>query len=200
MKKMSFTTMIVAMVMMIVCAGTVNAQDKFVTFGVKGGANLSSYSGDIKNTNYVFKYQFGVTADIALTDHLYVVTGLDFQTKGTKVDSKINKDTKYNPMYLQLPVHAAYKFDIAPSMRFVVEAGPYIAYGIGGKMKGDRKVDIFGDDKFKRFDFGLGAGIGLEYKMIAVKAGYDFGLINVSDAKGVKARNQNAYLTLGYRF
>ncbi len=198
---MSLTTMVAA-VMMIVCAGTINAQDKFVTFGVKGGANLSSYSGDINDTKYVFKCQFGAIVDLAFTDHLYIVTGLDFQTKGTKVEPKKGKDIKYNPMYLQIPVHAAYKFDIAPRTRFVVEAGPYISYGIGGKMKGNEKVNIFGDDRLNRFDFGLGAGIGLEYQHVAIKGGYDFGLIDISDVNKVKVKvkNQNAYLTLGYRF
>lgn len=200
MKKMNLKTMAVAMSALFVFAGSVSAQDSFLTLGIKGGANLSNYSGDIDDNKYVFKYQFGITADMALTDNFYLITGLDFQTKGAKSKPDVGQEVKFNPMYLQIPVHAAYKFDIATDTRFVVEAGPYFAYGIGGKMKGEEKHNIFKDDRFKRFDLGLGAGIGVEYKMFALKGGYDFGLLDISDMSGIKARNHNAYLTLGYRF
>lgn len=200
MKKRIFT-LLSAMVALVIGTGTLNAQDKFLTLGVKAGTNLSSFNGDINKTNYVFKYQFGVTADLAFTENFYVITGLDLQTKGTKSKPKNSYNIKYNPMYLQIPIHAAYKFDIAPKNKFVVEAGPYLAYGISGKMKGGgEKVNIFGDDRFKRFDFGLGAGVGVELNKFVIKGGYDFGLVDICDVKGVKARNHNAYLTLGYHF
>ncbi|HCO66234.1 MAG TPA: PorT family protein [Dysgonomonas sp.] len=197
--KKRISTLVLAMSALIVCTGSIKAQD--VTFGVRGGANLSSMNGDVPKTKYVFKYQIGATVDVGFTDNFYLITGLDLQTKGTKSKPKDGTEVKYNPMYLQIPVHAAYKFDVAPQGRLVVEAGPYVAYGISGKMKGGgEKVNFFGDDRFKRFDFGLGAGIGYEYSHFVVKGGYDFGLIDISDVKGVKARNHNAYLTVGYRF
>lgn len=199
--KKKISTLMLTMTLLVVGNGVIHAQDKPLTLGVKAGANLSSFSGDINKTNYVFKYQFGVTADLALTNNLYVITGLELQTKGTKSKPKGEAHVKYNPMYLQLPVHAAYKFDIARNTRFVVEGGPYIAYGLGGKVKGGgEKMNIFGDERFKRFDFGLGAGVGVEFNKIVVKGGYDFGLVDVCKVKGMKARNQNAYLTLGYHF
>lgn len=199
--KKRISTLVLAVTAMVVCSGSVSAQDKFATFGVKAGGNFSSFSGDINKTNYVFKYQFGITADLALTENFYVITGIDLQTKGTKTKPKGAANVKYNPMYLQVPVHAAYKLNIGNNLKFVGEAGPYVAYGISGKVKGDgHKFNIFGDDKLKRFDFGVGAGVGVELGNIVVKGGYDFGLLNISDTKGTKIRNQNAYLTLGYHF
>lgn len=199
--KKRFSTWVLAMTALVICTGTVNAQDKFATFGIKGGANLSSMSGDIKKTDYVFKYQFGITADLALTENVYIITGLDLQTKGTKSKPHGAADVKYNPMYLQLPVHAAYKLDISNNNRLVFEAGPYVAYGISGKMKSDgHKVNIFGDDRFKRFDMGIGTAVGVEFGSIVVKGGYDFGLLDVCKISGVKARNHNAFVTLGYHF
>lgn len=199
--KKKISTLILTAAILVMGTGVTYAQDKPVTLGVKAGGNLSSFSGDINKTKYVFKYQFGVTADLALSENLYVITGLELQTKGTKSEPKGLPETKYNPMYLQLPVHAAYKLNIGPGTRFVMEAGPYVAYGISGKIKEDgEKINIFGDHRFKRFDFGVGAGIGLEFNKIVVKGGYDFGLVDICKVNGVKARNQNAYLTLGYHF
>ena len=197
--KKRISTLVMGMIALVICTGNLNAQD--ITLGVKGGANFSSFGGDIKKTDYVFKYQVGATLDIGFTENFYIITGLDLQTKGTKSKPKGASSVKFNPMYLQVPIHAAYKFDIAPKTRFVAEAGPYLAYGIAGKMKSDgEKVDIFHDDRFKRFDLGLGAGVGIELDKFVVKGGYDFGLLDISDVKGVKTRNHNAYLTVGYHF
>lgn len=199
--KKRVSTLILAMTALVICSGSVHAQDKFATFGVKGGANVSSMGGDIKKTDYVFKYQFGVTADLAFTENWYLITGLDLQTKGTKSKPHGSAEMKYNPMYLQMPVHAAYKFNVADNTKLVFEAGPYVAYGISGKMKGGgTKVNIFGDDKFKRFDMGAGAAVGVELSKFVIKTGYDFGILDVCDIKGVKARNHNGYVTVGYHF
>ena len=199
--KKRVSTLIMAMAALVICAGSVNAQDKFATFGVKGGGNISSMGGEITKTNYVFKYQFGVTADLAFTDNFYLITGLDLQTKGPKSKPHGAANAKYNPMYLQIPVHAAYKMDVSDNTRLVFEAGPYVAYGISGKVKSDgHKVNIFGDDKFKRFDMGAGAAVGVEFSKFVIKTGYDFGILDVSDMKGVKARNHNGYVTVGYHF
>jgi hypothetical protein len=178
-------------------AAQVSAQDKPVTFGVKAGVNLSTLGGDMKDSRYTFRYQAGITADIALTENLYILTGLDLQAKGTKMAG-----VKYNPIYLQLPATIGYKFDLGSNTRLVLNAGPYIAYGIGGKAKGGEAGSrkLFKDDIFKRLDYGVIGGVGVEVGMFSVGAGYDLGLGNISDAKGIEARNRNAYLTVGVKF
>ena len=92
----------------------------------------------------------------------------------------------------------------------VLHAGPYVAYGIGGKSKvklsssegsaelGD--VDVFGDDGFKRFDAGLGLGVGAEFGPILVDLGWDMGLVDISGSSNGNVKNQNAYLSVGYTF
>ncbi len=198
--KLSFT--VVALVAFItVFSNEAKAQENPVTFGIKAGANLSTFGGDLKDTKYALRYQVGITADVALTNNLYILTGLDFQTKGVKYNPKSAPNIKYNPMYLQLPVNIGYKFDLGSDIRLVVNAGPYVAYGIGGKAKSDgEKQSVFGKNKFKRFDYGLTGGVGVEIGRIAINAGYEFGLANISDTKGSKIKNRNPYLTVGYKF
>jgi len=181
------------------CVSLVNAQDSPLTFGVKGGVNYSNFGGDLKSTKNVIKYQFGVTVDYEIIGGIYLQSGLELVTKGSKTKSS-GTNTKYNPMYLQVPIHFAYKHEIAEGTKLVVSLGPYAAYGIGGKVKGETKENIFGKNRFQRFDFGIGGGLGVEFGKIAVMAGYDFGLTNISDMKGVDVKNRNAYLTLGYKF
>ncbi len=179
----------------------VKAQEKPVAFGIKGGLNLSTFGRGLKDTKSVLRYQFGITADIALTDNLYILSGLDIQTKGAKYNPKSSPDVKYNPMFLQIPVNIGYKFDLGSNTRLVVHAGPYAAYGIGGKAKsGGSKESVFGKNKFKRFDYGLTGGAGVEFGKIAIDAGYEYGLANINDGNGTKIMNRNPYLTVGYKF
>lgn len=200
MNKMRLTTVAIIAVLAISIT-QVKAQEKPVTFGVKAGVNLSNFGGDIKDTKSVFKYQVGFTTDIALLKNLYILTGLDFQVKGSKNKLKSAGDIKYNPMYLSIPAHLGYKFELSSGSKLVIDAGPYIAYGIGGKVKGDGSSEkIFGDNRLKRLDYGIGGGIGFEFNKFCVNAGYDLGLANISDMKGTKVKNRNAYLTFGYKF
>lgn len=190
---------------------TVNAQNKPITFGVKAGLNLSNFSGDIEDTDPKLGFNVGVTADYAITNEVYLLTGLEFTMKGSKADGYIAGEKvteKTNPMFLQLPVHVGYKFSVTDETKIVLHAGPYVGYGIGGKIKYEVKengvknsvdYDFFGKDRFKRFDFGLGLGAGAEFGKIGVGLGWDFGLTSLSRGDD-KVRTMNGYLTLGYKF
>ncbi|MCC8186784.1 MAG: PorT family protein [Bacteroides sp.] len=201
MNKTKLSILVAVVAVISAFSNEIVAQEKPVTWGIKAGTNLSTFGGDMKNTKSVLRYQVGITADVALTNNLYLLTGLDLQTKGAKYSPKSASDIKYNPMYLQLPVNLGYKFDVGSNIRLVVHAGPYLAYGIGGKARSDgNKQSVFGNNRLKRSDYGLMGGAGMEIGNIAIHAGYEYGLANVSDAKGTKIRNRNPYLTVGYKF
>ena len=105
-------------------------------------------------------------------------------------------------MYIQLPIHAGYKLDLTPGTKLVFRAGPYLAYGVGGKIKSDAKLfedqDFFGDDT-NRFDFGIGGAVGVEFlNKINVSLGADHGLTKVF--KDTKIKNRAAYISVGYKF
>ncbi len=179
------------------------AQEKPITFGVKAGASLSSFGGDLKDTKSALRYRVGLTSDIALTENLFIFTGLDFQTKGVKYASKAGTDTKFNPIYVQIPLSIGYKFHMTSQTKLLVNAGAYAAYGIGGKIKNDpdkEKEPIFGTNGFKRFDYGLLGAVGVEIGKIAISAGYEYGLPNINHSSGPKITNRNPYLTVGFKF
>jgi hypothetical protein len=79
-----------------------SAQNKPLTFGVKAGMNMSNVSGDFEDSKLKVGFNVGVTADYALTPDFYLLTGLEFTTKGSKVDD--NTNLKLNLSYLQLPI------------------------------------------------------------------------------------------------
>jgi hypothetical protein len=211
--KTSIKTGLVAIALLI--GITANAQDKPVTFGVKAGVNLSNFSGDFDDPSIKVGLHVGVTADFALAPNFYVLSGLEYSMKGAKVENNL----KANLSYLNLPVHVGYKLPVADATKIVFHAGPYVGFAVDGSWKsGSFSADIFGDEikdrglGMKRFDFGLGFGVGAEFGKINAGVNCDFGLVNIADfgmidyegwkldAKSVSVKNMNVSISLGYKF
>lgn len=220
-------TLLRSMLLFIVVGCTsigIFAQENKLTFGVKAGMNVSSVNGKgTDDADAKIGFNVGVTADYAITENIYLLTGLEFTTKGAKysdilmeeLEEVVKGDLTFNPMYLQLPIHIGYKYALNDAVTLVAQAGPYFAVGVGGKATAKAtilgkeikdKANIFGsgdeDLDYKRFDFGLGLAFGVEYQKFNVKAGYDFGLVNYAPntSGNFKTRNGNFYVTLGYHF
>ncbi len=207
MKKMRIL-LVVAMLAMVTA---VSAQ---MNLGVKGGVNMSNFYGDELNDNNVkIGFHIGLAADYDFTYNSAIQTGLYFSTKGAKYSvggDNSSVEATANPMYLQLPIHYAYKLDVTPGTRIVFHAGPYAAFGVGGKSKlsasiGDSgaalESEVFGDDGLlKRFDAGVGLGVGAEFGRMLIDLGWDMGLVNLSQIDNGNIKNQNAYMSVGYKF
>ena len=200
MKKLKLS-LVIAFLGMITLVGAQTA-----SFSVKGGLNMSNFYGDdLNDNNMKLGFHIGVGADLPITPVMALQTGLFYSTKGAEYTSKDEGDivdANVSANYLQLPLHLAYKIDVTPGTKVVLHAGPYVAYGIGGKMKaGPLSKDTFDKDLgFKPFDAGLGLGVGAEFGMILVDLGWDMGLTNISRANSGNIKNQNAYLSLGLKF
>ena len=72
-----------------------------------------------------------------------------------------------------------------------------------GDLSGEWDVDkIFGDSdgQYKPFDAGLGLGVGAEFGPVLLDLGWDMGLVNISNRDNGDVKNQNAYLSVGYKF
>ncbi|MBP3775305.1 MAG: PorT family protein [Bacteroidaceae bacterium] len=115
-----------------------------------------------------------------------------------------------NANYLVLPLLLNYYIPLQTPHYIMFTAGPYLAYGIGGKRKtrGDTSLqgsarffysqNTFSQEDMHRIDAGLTLGAGYEFsRMINAGIEVDWGLLNVS--KGHHAKNVSMLFTLGYR-
>ncbi len=105
-------------------------------WNVKVGMNVSNWTTDELDTK--IGYRVGVGTEYAFNDTWSLQPSLLFSTKGTKIGANLagfGFDFKVNQMYLELPIMAAARFKVGKSTNFVVNAGPYVAYGVGGKTK-----------------------------------------------------------------
>ena len=147
-------------------------------WNAKVGMNISNYTGDA-DLNAKIGFKLGGGFEYAFDNTWSLQPSLFLSTKGAKKDGN-----SINAMYLELPVMAAARFNVADNTNIVVNAGPYLACGIAGKTKIDlgndteRKYDTFGDDALKRFDAGLGVGVALELGKVIVGLDGQFGLVD----------------------
>ena len=207
MKKLKLSLVVVFVAM----ASIVSAQNS--SLSIKGGLNLSNFYGDeLNDKSMKVGFHAGIGADFEFAPNIGIQSGLFFSGKGAEY--KYNSaEVKVTANYLQLPVHLAYKIDVMPGTKVVLHAGPYVAYGLGGKTKLNvagkdlAEMDTFKDDSsieafngLKRFDAGLGLGVGAEFGRILVDLGWDMGLTNLSRIDNADIKTQNAYLSVGYKF
>lgn len=213
---------LLAFAMMVAFSGFAQAMlwdsevpEKRVTWGVRGGLNVSNIHVSVDKLGASLDskvgYRFGVSADIAIVKSFAISTGLYYSAKGAKADGGIydpefdEYDTDkltISPAYLELPIYASYRVNFAEASQLQINFGPYLAYGVNGKVKlGDDKVDVFGDDGFRRFDAGLGVGAGYTFNHFYVGLDYQFGLANIADTGGIgKITNRNFNISIGYNF
>jgi opacity protein-like surface antigen len=173
-----------------------------MTWNAKVGmsmTNLSNTDADMK-----VGYTVGVGLDYQFTDMWYLQSGLNITGKGAKAG-----DLKIKTHYLEIPVLAAAKFDVSDNMKFVVNAGPYLAFGMGGKLEeGNASMKVFSKEDgmeealMKRFDLGLQYGVGLELSdkyLINLTGQYGF-IDPFKGDSGESSHNIAFMIGVGYRF
>jgi len=202
-----------------------------ISVGILGGVNFQNlngknFVGDKLEYDMIIGYHAGVNVQIAIAPEFYFQPGPLFSTKGAKfVESSSTITTKLS--YVELPLNLVYKGKLGTGF-VMVGFGPYIGYGIGGKViydDGSTKIEtkvIFqntvesGDalylypHYFKRFDAGGNVFVGYEMANgLFFQLEAQLGMLKInpednraepfySDKSSVK--NTGFGLSLGYRF
>lgn len=223
---------------LLICLNiNISAQTSPFHFGVKAGLNLSTaHVGDASASKFKPGYHVGATVEYQLQKNFLIQSGLFFSAKGSKQEDLNSSDYvggkpdfthTYNQLYLEIPIYAAYKLYLSNKVNLVLGAGPYVAYGIGGKTKqklnsgiwadGVTEIewDTFGDGVFdenrdwlrgeslNKFDFGAGVKADLEYNRYILGVGFSASIIDImknDDYMDSKYRNLNISISLGYKF
>ena len=185
---------------------TVNGYSQ--TFGIKGGANFANMSFSAAAmgvpSKSITSFHFGPVADFKLQNDLYFNTGLIFSVKGYKInEGGTDISVKYND--LEIPLNLAYRFPINEKSKFLVQAGPYLEYALSGREKlGSQTSSInFKNTNFKRMDYGLGLGAGVEFGNIVAGINYQIGIANLNDdssGENASAKNKVFQISLAYMF
>ena len=179
-----------------------------VSWEAQAGLNVSKFTSGA--TNPILGFHAGIREEVSfsrLYNGLYANGGLFLSSKGANSDVK---GIKVTICYLDVPIHLGYKHAITDAFAIFGEFGPYLAYGLSGRLiekyEGERySENLFNvEDKeegIKRFDCGLGLRTGFEFsKKYTCSIGYDFGIANFSDDYEYVINNCNLAITIGYKF
>ena len=165
------------------------------TFDVRAGVNAATF--DAGNTRMALGLKAGAGAEYAFSDLFALRPGLFFSMKGASLENarrfEYDGDKIYRSSYLEVPVWASFRFDVARNFRLAVNAGPYAGYRLGGKSK--ELTDV------KDFDAGIGAGLDfLIGRRWVIGAEGQYGLMKVAKLANKSLNNINYSLVFGYRF
>ena len=187
----------------VTCMVFVFANAQSTRFGVKGGLNISNFTGYQEDVKSLAGFHVGGFAEIKVSEKFAIQPEFLFSTQGTTVegfDGDSNTNVKLN--YLNIPVLAKYYITHA----FSVEAGPQIGLLLSAKSRGE---DI--GDLYKSSDFGLNLGLGYNFtEDFSIGLRYTIGLSDIADVPddyddypdfyNASFKNSNFALSLAYKF
>lgn len=197
---------------------------------IQGGLNLANITkttdGQTEKNNILPTFNVGILGRLELDPMFALESGLLLSGHGSKAETYFTNGnytkTKFNPIYLQVPLNAVVKIPLDKGSDIFFNAGPYIAMGIGGKSTREDKylgitsnstssIQFSNDDPFtsqqddaaynklKRFDFGLNFGGGFEFKHLILKANYGLGLSKINSTESNNTYDdKNKYRTLSF--
>lgn len=187
------------------------------TIGIRGGISFQTINGKANSNNLendlLTGFHGGLNIEIPLGSGLYVQPGALYTIKGAKLE---NSETKVKLGYIDIPVNFIYK-PVLGKGNMILGFGPYIGFGIGGKLRKDnndddiefsnKKVDALTYTQFRKTDAGANFLAGYEFpNKISLQLNAQLGLTNINpelintSTNKDRWRNTGWGLSLGYRF
>jgi hypothetical protein len=168
-----------------------------VSFGLKGGVNFASITGDdTDNLSGLTSFHFGALVNIPVSENFSVQPELLYSAQGAEYGMSEGYDGKFKLGYLNIPVLA--KIEVTNGLS--VEAGPQIGLLLSAKDEykspGDSGEDDIKDD-VKGLDFAL--ALGLSYTMesgLGFGARYNIGLSEIPDDPDFDVNWKNSVFAL----
>ncbi len=200
--------------------------------------NYASCYSEISDMNSTmgFAYGIGLGVKFNITNFFGIGTGLNYTRNAGKMDMVTTNEgsTNVSNVFIRdryrsvdLPAYASFTFNLASRVKWNVDGGIYLGFGMGGSRrwtvynakineigqlitsKLDNKSGYYDDSKafinsYKKFDWGLHIGTGLTfYEKISVGLYTNIGCKNVAKSTGIvrpSAHNFNFFAAVGYHF
>ncbi len=170
--------------------------------GIKGGANLTKISGKTFNEEFDLGYQLGLFSELDFSKKFGIQPEVLYSQVNTKRSSGFNSiytnlteggasnDIQLN--YLSIPILLRYNI------------GKFLTLNLGPEFSVlvDHKENVLanGQNAFKKGDFSMVGGIGLNISRLRVYGRYNVGLNNINDIDDrEKWKNQQVQLGVGLR-
>lgn len=198
---------------------------------IQGGANFANIStdngGNTEKNNMLTTFNAGILGRFNLSTVIDLESGLLLDGRGAKANTYFTSSTddnyvksKFNPLYLEVPLNLVVRVPLEKTTNIFLNAGPYVAMGIAGKSKLETKIigvtststsnikfnnddpsttrqEDAGYNKLKRFDYGVNFGGGIDLGSVLLKVNYGMGFAKINSTQSDNSANdKNKYRTL----
>ncbi|HEX9980718.1 MAG TPA: porin family protein [Flavobacterium sp.] len=183
-----------------------NTTDRSISFGVKGGVNFASISGDdIESPDSRTSFHVGGLVEFPLASIFSLQVEAMYSGKGFEYDNVLGDDGDHAELqldYIDVPVLAkiyafkGFSFEVGPQFSFLInEEFDYEPNSNGG----DIELDDSEFEADNKFDFGVAGGVSFQTDMGLFASGrYTYGLTEIYE--NTDAMNSVFQISIGYKF
>lgn len=202
-----------------------------VQFGFDLGLGTSNQWGnayDAYGKKGTIAFQFGFSLDVNFAPCAFMETGISFNKKGCRIYGHEwlenggplrlydNERAIANLFYIEVPAMIGFRIPIEYEVAWKILVGPYFGIGVAGERKywfkspenakRDMLISSFSENyesRFKRFDVGVKAGTGIEFRRVTLLFVYELGMFNNYHNDiyhTLNARNSTIMGVVGFRF
>ena len=153
-----------------------------VKFGLKGGLNLTSITGDLEGVSNKAGFYIGPTVKFTLP---VVGLSLDASALYDQRQGKIKgTDQTIKSQSIQIPINVRYGFGLSSVVNVFAFAGPQFGFNIGDKSK---LLDQIGEWSLKSSNISGNVGIGATvFSKLQITANYNFQLSKTGEVEYIK--------------
>lgn len=174
---------VVASLALVFSPAALNAQH----FGVKAGINFSDPKADVK-TN--LGYQAGIAVQCDLPLWFSIQPELLFHVKGGQATAD---SRAFGLGYLEVPVNIQWGPRFCDdNIRVFAQGSPFIGYAISKDIK-NSKGEPYDWKNINRFEYGVGAGIGVQLWFLQITGQYNWSLGNLVNSGFAEEAFKNVF-------
>ena len=183
----------VAIVLVLLFATSVFAQG--LAFGVKGGINYATLSGDdVGDVEWKLGLVAGAVAAFDVMDMLVIQGEVLYSMKGAD-----SADASLGLTYIEIPVLLKYNVPMAGMVSPNLFIGPSLGILLSADADGEDVKEFF-----KGTDFGVVIGAGVDFDLgtgkVTLDARYNLGLTSLDDTDDADVKNSGISVMVGYLF
>lgn len=178
-------------------ASSVSAQ---LTLRPYVGINSNSLTEDFEDSKWKSKIGYQVGVDLQIGSKLYVQPGIQAEFAKNEIESLIpgvDEDFEFKRTHIRIPVMVGYAFgEIDGDFAARIFTGPNASIVISSEADGeDIKEDL------KNAVFGWNIGAGVDFSILFLDLGYQFGLSEVFDSEDFDngSKGNSFYANAGVR-
>jgi hypothetical protein len=186
-------------------AGTASAQDKPITWGVKGGVSFNTVSGDDSEsdtgnrTGFVVGLFFNAPANQRISfrpEFLFATGGAKFTDSsgsGETADLKLD--------FFEVPLLADIHLNHGSATPVSLLLGPSFGFRTRAEFEGGGQTEDI-KDEVESMNYSFVTGVAVEASGLVIDGRYNWGLRNLdkSAGSGESSKTRSFVISLGYRF